>query len=241
MNLKEENIENLTRLWKTAGSIFKGYEENEDYALSLIKESQWPNKIWLNQPNSERTMEALTMKMYKHPELTFSNFYSEIDSETLLKQMNLTLQFQQYGMSLPLTSQFNTSKELKFKKVESVGEAKSWSSAFESAFGYLWNPETITQTVNTIPYYLIYHNEELVGTVLLYFTGKTAGIHALGILPEQRKKGFATEIMYWTLNQAMEQGATIATLQASEMAKNMYSKMGFTQDFMMNNYKLKTY
>ena len=74
----------------------------------------------------------------------------------------------------------------------------------------------------------------------MYTTGKTLGVHALGIDPDQRKQGYATEIMHHVLNKGIDQGASTATLQASEMAKNMYLKMGFTHDFLMENYQLKT-
>ena len=60
-----------------------------------------------------------------------------------------------------------------------------------------------------------------------------------GIIPSQRKKGYGKEVMYNVLNLLIDNNYDLATLQASEMAKNMYSKMGFSLDFIMENYKLK--
>lgn len=61
-------------------------------------------------------------------------------------------------------------------------------------------------------------------------------MHSLGIIPQKRKQGFATEIMRHTLNKAIDQNLSLATLQASEMAKEMYLKLGFSLDFLMKNY-----
>lgn len=55
-----------------------------------------------------------------------------------------------------------------------------------------------------------------------------------------RGNGYATQIMHHLLNKGLEQGCNLATLQASKMAKSMYEKMGFTTEFKMRNYKLKT-
>ena len=126
-----------------------------------------------------------------------------------------------------------------FCRVENPEQARQWATTFGQAFGYDFGANTVLETMLGVPYYLVYHGESLVGTVILYVTGQVAGIHALGIPPEKRKQGYATEIMYFTLNMALESGSDIATLQASEMAKNMYLKIGFTTDFLMQNYKLK--
>ncbi|WP_073177710.1 GNAT family N-acetyltransferase [Flagellimonas flava] len=110
----------------------------------------------------------------------------------------------------------------------------------KKAFGYGINPETLAKTWKHIPYYLIFDDREPVGTIILYQTGQVAGVHSLGILPQRRKQGYATEIMKHILNMALDKGATLATLQASEMAKNLYTKMGFSLDFIMTNHCLPT-
>lgn len=145
----------------------------------------------------------------------------------------------QYGMSLELKNNFKPSKDLRLKKAETTNEIGLWCKAFKQAFNYSISEPTLEKTKNTIPYFLVYDNKDLVGTIILYITGNTAGVHSLGIIPEMRKKGYATEIMYQILNQAIKENAKTATLQASEMAKNMYSGMGFSTDFLMHNYQLK--
>lgn len=94
--------------------------------------------------------------------------------------------------------------------------------------------------MDKIKYYLIYDKKTVVGTTILHHTNNIAGIHSLGILQDMRGKGYAKEIMHFILNEAIKKGATLATLQASSIAKKMYEKIGFKTDFTMNNYKLKT-
>ncbi|WP_431125912.1 GNAT family N-acetyltransferase [Flagellimonas flava] len=233
------NIQNLTRLWKVAGEQFHGYKQEGQISSSFIPESEWPNKIWTEVHLSEDIMAELKDTMEQNPQLTFSCFNPNAADNPVLAKHNFELQFNQTGMSMPLNSKFTTQKKLDFKRVETAVQAALWSTAFMSAFGYDFGTRTLEKTLDKIPYYLVYHNKELVGTVILYKTGKIAGVHALGIIPEKRKQGYATEIMYNILNKAIEDGSEWATLQASDMAKNMYLKMGFNVDFLMQNYKLK--
>ncbi|WP_420402060.1 GNAT family N-acetyltransferase [Flagellimonas sp.] len=233
------NIQNLTGLWKLAGEQFQGYKQEGQISRSFIPESEWPNKIWTEAPLTENLIALLKDTLEQHPELTFSYFNPDATNNPLLTQHNFELQFNQTGMSMPLKSKFSTQKKLDFKRVETAVQAALWSTAFMSAFGYDFGARTLEKTLDKVPYYLVYHNKELVGTIIVYKTGKIAGVHALGIIPEKRKQGYATEIMYNILNKAIEDGSERATLQASDMAKNMYLKMGFTVDFLMQNYKLK--
>lgn len=142
-------------------------------------------------------------------------------------------------MSLQLNNKFIIGMKLDFKRVENESDAKTWSNSFRKAFGYEISLQIITKTKEEIPFYLVYLEEELIGTVILHITKNIAGIHSLGILPEKRKQGFATQIMHHTLNKSIDQNLSLATLQASEMAKDMYLKLGFSVDFLMENYQIK--
>ena len=70
----------------------------------------------------------------------------------------------------------------------------------------------------------------------MYFTGKIAGIHGVGVIPSYRRKGFAEEIMKVLLNDALEYGADYSTLQASNMGKGIYERLGYSEDFLISNY-----
>ncbi|WP_047789590.1 GNAT family N-acetyltransferase [Tenacibaculum mesophilum] len=171
---------------------------------------------------------------------TFSLFTLSSQENNMELDAKIQLKSTQYGMSLELNEKFETQRQIDFKRVKNKEEAGIWSNTFFKAFNYEISTATILKTKETIPYYLVYFEQELVGTIILYTINTVAGLHSLGILPEKRKQGFATEIMRHTLNKAIDNNLSLATLQASEMAKEMYLKLGFSLDFLMENYILNT-
>lgn len=233
------NINNLNELWTVAGRSLGGYTEGENVHQSSIPGSEWPCKIWTTSEISNDTITRLRDQMAKNSRLTFSYFIPKGNDVDQRLEQEFMLKSIQYGMSLELNDEFKVSKVLRLKIVETPEEARLWSSAFECAFNYAISQAVIEATHKNIPYFLIYDDTKLVGTIILYPTGDVAGIHSLGIIPEMRQKGYATEIMYQVLNHAFSNNAKIATLQASEMAKKMYMGMGFSIDFLMHNYILK--
>ncbi|UII26722.1 GNAT family N-acetyltransferase [Fulvivirga maritima] len=232
------NIENLTQLWKTVAKPYDAHTIESDYEFITIQELQWPNRIWNKKPLTHQVLEQIIKEMKRHSSMPFSHFVAN-NAPSELTNNNLTFKANQYGMSLPLHQKFSIEKEMETRRVDSKADAELWSSAFASAFGYKILPETIIKTKNEIPYSLLYHNNELVGTIILFITEEIAGIHSLGIIPAKRKHGYAQAAMKHILNQAIDLKATVATLQASEMARNMYLQLGFSQDFIMKNYVLK--
>lgn len=174
--------------------------------------------------------------MHKENGLSFSYFNE--DTKKSPSNNNFTLKSLQYGMSLPLKTKFEIQNSVNLQKVTNKQSSALWSSAFYNAFKYKISTETVIKTKNEIQYFLVYHKDEIVGTVVLFNTDKVAGIHSLGILPSKRKLGFANETMCQILNIAIDQNLSLATLQASEMAKEMYVEMGFSNDFIIKNYQL---
>lgn len=239
MNTALLNIDNLTQLWSMAGETFHGYKNHEGIHTSIIENSQWPNRVWTNAVLSEKSLQKIETQMGSNKGMTFSNFNLDSTKNPSITETGLSLKSIQYGMSLPLETKFETEKKVEFVRVTLDLEAELWSNLFFKAFNYRISVETILKTANDIPFFLVYHEEEPVGTVIMYTTGTILGVHALGIDPDHRKQGYATEIMHHVLNMGLAQGASMATLQASGMAKNMYLKMGFSHDFLMENYQLE--
>lgn len=240
MNTTLLNIDNLTGLWSTAGKTFQGYQNHEGIQTASIDNSQWPNRVWTDAFLSKTLLQKIEIQMEHNKGMIFSHFNLDSTKSPSITEVGFALKSIQYGMSLPLKAEFKTEKKVEFVRVTHDLEAETWSNTFYRAFHYSISPETLLKTASKIPYFLVYHEKQLVGTVIMYTTGKTLGVHALGIDPDQRKQGYATEIMHHVLNTGINQGASAATLQASEMAKNMYLKMGFSHDFLMENYLLTT-
>lgn len=240
-NIKS-NIINLTSLWKNATIPFNTYNEDEYIGYCCIPNSHWPNKIWLKKDHNVDVLNEIKLLLKSElTNLTFSYFDISADENKLIFEYHGFEEASvQYGMSLNLNEKFNQLKKLEFKLVTDVELSKKWSQSFQKAFGYHVSVDTINKTYHHINYYLIFDQEQIVGTVINHKTLSTIGIHSLGILPTMRGNGYATEIMYHLLNKGLEEGYNLATLQASKMAKSMYEKIGFTTEYIMRNYKLKT-
>lgn len=244
MTNKKLNISNLLDLWKNATEPFNTFNGDEHLGYCFIKNSQWPNKIWLKKNHNVSILNDISLLLKSGLDnQTFT--YFDKDSE----KINLVFDYYgfeqvsaQYGMSLILKEidHLKTKPFIKLDLVTDVNKAGLWSNNFKKAFGYLISKETINKTFQKINYYNIFLNNDIVGTVICHKTLTTLGIHSLGIIPAMRGKGLATQIMYKIINDAKIGGSQIVTLQASQMAKSMYEKMGFKTDFLMRNYKLKT-
>jgi N-acetylglutamate synthase-like GNAT family acetyltransferase len=115
--------------------------------------------------------------------------------------------------------------------------AKTWSQLFQDAFGYEISIDTVYKTKNSIEYYIGKHNGVPVGTAVLFVDSHgIAGIHSMGIIPSQRRKGYAEKLLIHMMNIAKIKGAAYATLQASDMGKGLYFKTGFQQDFIIKTF-----
>lgn len=242
MNTIELNINNLTALWKSACQPFNSYNRKEGIEYCSIPNSNWPNRIWTKEKITKENIVKISeiIQNYK-TELVFSFFnQNSSNEEDLILKNGYSENFSQYGMSLKLDNTFNTNYLLEFKKVTTLKESENWCIAFKEAFGYIISSETVFKNCSKIDYFIIYHQDQIVGTILYYITNNTIGIHSLGIIPSMRKKGYAQDIMSHILNRGLDLGIPLATLQASKMAKSMYEKLGFTTAFIVQNFKLNS-
>lgn len=242
MDLKHMNLENLQALWRLVGASVGDYISTNSYEMSVVANSEWPNRIWFSDPNyggyiheitNQLRLENFTIPVWDDP----SNHLGKA-----LETCGFELKSRQFGMSKALNPIEEASNNLSLKYVTDQESANVWSDTFMQAFGYLIHPETIMKTRKEVNYLLGMHHNEPVGTVVLFTNHtKIAGIHSMGIVPEMRKRGFAEDILLQTLNIAADEGATHATLQASESGKHLYTKVGFQVEFTIKNYvKLKT-
>lgn len=240
-NIIIANIENLTSLWKTASIPFKSYHSEILFNYCLIENSDWPNKLWLNKDFSNKDIPLLKEKIVSISSsltIPYFNYHNNILYEKLESE-GFVPKFEQVGMSLKLNGFFKINNNVNLRLVSNKSEAQVWSNLFEMAFGYKIHPNILLKTWNKINYYLAFSYEEAVGTAISYKTKNVMGIHSVGIPPKMRRKGFAEQIMKLLINASIENDCNFITLQASDMGKNMYLKLGFSEDFKIINYNLQ--
>tara|TARA_B100000809_G_scaffold178239_1_gene175818 strand:- start:4460 stop:5194 length:735 start_codon:yes stop_codon:yes gene_type:complete len=241
MNNIKLNIENLTSLWQTVSEPFNSYFSETNFDYSLIENSEWPNRLWFNKEINKDTIALAKEKIIStstNLTIPYWDIYNS-NSFELLEQDGFNLKFEQIGMSLKAPHIFTELKDLSLKKVSTEEEAKLWSILFSKSFGYFTNPALLTKSQKNTNYYIAYNQNEAVGTGILHTTNNISGIHSVGIIPEQRRKGFAEQIMKLLINQSIKINSDSITLQSSNMGKGLYLKLGFEEQFMIKNYALQ--
>lgn len=240
INLINTNIKNLTSLWKTVGNSFDSYHKTPDFEYCEIKDSEWPNRLWVDQNITQYTIDLIKEKLAATTSsitLPIWNSYNK-NEDSILELNGFILKFEQVGMSLKLDKPFDIKSDVIIQLVTNSTEAKLWSELFIKSFGYKISSETIHKTLNKINYYIAYNDGIAVGTAILHKTNNVVGIHSVGIPTEMRRRGYAEQIMKLLINIAVENRNEYVTLQASSMGKNLYLKLGFEEQFVIKNYAL---
>lgn len=236
--LIKENIDNLITLWKTAGAAFQAYFNKGDYEYVQIPGSEWPNKIWFSREISKPDAElVLAQNSESNANLVIP--YWDLYGTSSLKNLEasgFTEKSRQIAMCLELGNRFDEQKRLDFKRVTSSKALQQWAALYPKAFGYSISEAILANTFTEVHYYLAYFEDQPVGTAILFQTGETIGIHGVGVSPDARRSGYAEEMMKFVLNRAIDMGAGYATLQASDMGRGLYEKLGFETQFVIKNY-----
>jgi hypothetical protein len=240
-NTVQENINNLTSLWKTAAIPFKSYFNNGHFHYCEVADSDWPNRLWFDRDITEDDITTAVKHIQPRSAKLMLPYWDIYGSQSyeIIEAKGYALKSEQAGMSLKLQEPFALKGLLDFREVVTEPKAILWTALFEQAFQYHIHPKILMSTWHDIHYYIAYHGHQPAGTAILYNTQNIAGIHAVGVIPAMRRKGFADEIMKFILNSSIESNATHATLQASKMGKGLYLKLGFTDDFVIKNYALR--
>lgn len=240
-DLVQKNIENLSSLWRTVGEKFHSHTSGPDFDYSVISSSEWPNRLWFHHDIQEKSLEEVKNVLRTMPTRLVIPYWDIYQSHAyeLLEANGFEKLFEQVGMSLNLAQAYKEAEGLHVEKVSSEEGALLWESLFKEAFGYNINHTLLLPNDDNISFLLAFYHQKPVGTAILHQTpGAVVGIHAMGIIPEMRRKGFAEQTMHHILNQSIEQGYKYATLQASLMGKGLYLKLGFEEQFIMKNYVL---
>ncbi|WP_125723109.1 GNAT family N-acetyltransferase [Flavobacterium ustbae] len=238
-NLIKDNIDNLTSLWKTVATPLHSYHKNNPFEVIQIKNSGWPNRVWFREDITEENLPQILKIIETHPGIIIP--YWDIfgsGSNEIFEKNGFKTRIKLVAMALKLGEKLPLENKLTFKRVLNEEDAEIWSDIYPLSFSYVISKETLTHNYENAKFYLVHLNEKPIGTLTLFQTGNVMGIHGVGVIPEMRKKGFAEEIMKFAINEAIDANAEYAQLQASPLGKNIYTRLGFEDLFMITNYFL---
>lgn len=242
LNLTQTNFDNLTSFWTEVSKPYNAFFTEEDFTYCFSDDSPWPNRMWLNQRLSKELITTVKEKfqsLSKPMVLPYIHVAGD-NADELFAAQGFNVLFEQIGMSLELGQTFEVdNSHLTLKLVTNQVDAQLWTEMFGKAFNYALPAKFLMTSPEASSFFVAYDQQnQPVGSALLHQTGNIAGIHAIGIIPEARRKGYADVIMRQILNISIEKGLEYATLQASAMGKGLYVKLGFQEDFLMKNYVL---
>ncbi|MFB9076057.1 GNAT family N-acetyltransferase [Flavobacterium procerum] len=239
INLIKDNIDNLTTLWKTVATPLLSYYKADFLEFSQIKNSGWPNRLWFREDITEENLTEILDTIEKNPGLVVP--YWDIfgsNSKSFFEKNGFNIRIQLVAMALKLGEKFPLQNNLSFKRVLSEEDAKTWSDIYPLSFSYVISKETLVHNYEDVKFYLVHFEGKPIGTLTLFQTEKTMGIHGVGVIPEMRKRGFAEEIMKFAINEAIDAECEYAQLQASALGKGIYTQLGFEDLFTITNYQL---
>ncbi|BDD10637.1 hypothetical protein FUAX_30690 [Fulvitalea axinellae] len=235
----KSNIDNLTSLWRVTSGAHLNADARYDHCF--VPFSQWPNRLWFrNKPTKDDLAQARKVLASMPDGMIVPSW--EIYGESMRPEFETAgfeKLFSQIGMSMPVPETTPTVPDIVLRPVRNETDAKLWCDFFEESFGYRIGENILAHTWNDVSYYLVFQDSIPSGCLLLHFSGDTVGFHAMGITKTMRKKGIAEKAMWIGLETAKQKGSTLATLQASDMGKGVYERIGFKSEFVMDNFKTR--
>lgn len=137
-------------------------------------------------------------------------------------------------MDLPEKNAFQ--KDLDIKRVSNAEELAHFQEVAEKSYSLPRGagPFAITERILNLPdveMFIGYADNQPASISMLFQTGPVAGIYWVGTLDKFRNRGFGKEITAAPLVAGKNRGCTFASLQASDMGKPVYEKMGFDNPY----------
>ena len=234
MDLAEINKLNLKGLWRQIGLRSGQLIDNQVFSGVYLPKEEWPNRIWLRDETEIENWEQALAALRQNPQLGLSSFQSSIAPIE-----GLTEQSRQYGM-IRKRERKNSSSKLKLKRVNTRQEASQWAQLFHHSFSYSISEAVVFKNQKLVEFYLGMQQSTPVGTLMLYADKDSLGLHSMGIPPQFRRKGLATELMLAAFELVKDRPQEHLVLQASEIGKGLYLKLGFKEHFLQLNFKLST-
>lgn len=239
--LIKNNIENLTNLFKLMGAK----QENISNDRKLYLSNSWPNRLWMPYDYNKQDLEeainielkynkSYIISLWEHDKILFKESIKELQSK------KYEVLFEQIGMYLDLnTASINENNELDIKFIKSKKDILIWVNIASKSFGYEIDENVILKIIDNknISLLLGYKNDIAVATTLLYKDSSVMGVHMVGVPKEYRSQGIAQNMMNKVINFAKENDENIMTLQSSALGLGIYQKLGFKQNFKLQNYQ----
>lgn len=121
--------------------------------------------------------------------------------------------------------------------VNSIDELTNWIETLCKGFGFEEDidhykkifPKISENLDSNLKYYLGLYDNKPVSTCLSFFGYSVAGIQCISTIGDLRRKGFASAITKYAMNEANSNGYKIMFLQSEQKIKRIYENIGFKE------------
>lgn len=227
--------------------------ENKDFLLATIGldtgESHANAVFSLDDSNPEKVFKV-TNDYFKERNLDYVFWIGEASDshmENYLRELGYEARREPGTPLMVIDHKINLPKldiEIEVKKVESQGGIDDFILLVDKCFDIgeevaraMFNSPEVLNSENAAAY-LVYHNEEAVSGVQIFKTGNIAGIYWVATLEEMRGKGLGKYISALGSNKAFDMGVDKVILQASELGKYVYDRIGYDLIGYYRTYKI---
>lgn len=219
----------------------KEFIEEENLSWIRVEPSVWPNFILksnLDNDSSSRIISHVVRRMKAgeipkewliEPKTLPSSAIDSLTQHGFRRNYSLT------GMAIDLATvgnKVNIPEEVVIKVIDDKSSLDKWAEVvslglfkglIESSMFYdLLNDESAT-------FYLAIKGDRAIASSMLFLSSEVATINIVSTLPEYRNLGIGTAMTTLPLLDAKNKGFTIGVLQASEMGRSIYKRIGFTE------------
>jgi len=246
-NLIQKNFDNLIALWEEMSKHHEAYFSKTAYSYCFSVSTPWLNRLWLKEPISLPLLTEVKELIQSKGQPMMISCPVELGNESspLFEELGFTTLFDQPGMSLKLETFLELEPTLELRQVSNSTEANLWSQLFQTCYGFLIPPHYLEacykfkKEKHTPLFFIVYNADNTaIGTIAFNYTQDIIGFHALGIIPEMRRRGYAEQVMKQIIDRGAHQKKAYATFQSSEMGKQIYLRLGAVEDFYIRNYTL---
>ena len=214
----------------------KTIQKNSYFSCLSVPTSSYPNFLFrpvLKVDSAETIVNEIKRKIKEGFPSVMVCSLTETNEETI----QLLNKYTAYGkfwtamtFDLKELSKPEINLNLNIKLIEERLEFHEWTKIVESELTGTGLDEKIFDKMgkhNNAHFYLAYLDGFPVATSLIICKGDDVGIYLIATLKEFRKRGIGKYITEYILWQAKQNGALFAHLQATELGKTVYQKIGF--------------
>ena len=237
MNFGYNNLINLLQE-KEIGSFSK--QRKVGNVIELVSDNSiWPNGFYhLSQLQSSGEIDKF---LVPESDLIFI-LESDVDKYNF-KTMGFRPADVWYSMFLNLHSAkcINSSNKVHLRLVESADDLSVWKKHVERIFfnNFFIANDLISclHKSNKFAFLNFFVANEIVGSALLYLSGKDVGLYFFAIHENYRKNGFGFDALVCVCNFVVQKGGSKLMLESTRQGKELYIRSGFQIEERIHIYK----